>query len=188
MEIPTELPTEATTEAPITDLLFDWSGEMRSIFEGDPVTHGAGVIPVLPSQFGINVAATYNSADESYAYPLNIGHSYVCETYKHYDPVYGPKIIWENNGKAWLSISFEAVNTTNNHYTFRPNTSVRNSNEMTVQLKIYEDRFYANYTLNGRELYTNAMATFDNSACLGFDICTVNHEGYYDYYRPKEQY
>ena len=52
---------------------------------------------------------------------------------------------------------------------------------MTVQLEIYEDKFYANYKVNGNILRANVMATFDGSTC-GFDSC------YGTNYRQKEQY
>ena len=45
------------------ELLLDWSGEVRSTYEGDPVTNGLGVIPVLPSRFGVNVTAVYDSGN-----------------------------------------------------------------------------------------------------------------------------
>ena len=70
-------------------------------------------------------------------------------------------------------------------FEFKPNINngdnVNNGDELTVELKIYEDRFYTNYTVNGNTLYFNVLATFDGSTC-GFDYCEGSN------YRQKEQY
>mgnify|MGYP003333992287 CR=1 FL=1 len=85
------------------ELLLDWSGEVRSTYEGDPVTNGLGVIPVLPSRFGVNVTAVYDSGDSSYAYPLNLGHNYVCENgNENYDHNYSPNIRWWQDGHLYI--------------------------------------------------------------------------------------
>ena len=58
----------------------------------------------------------------------------------------------------------------------------KNGDEMTVQLKIYEDKFYVvNYAVNGNTLLANAMATFDGSIC-GLDQCGASN------YTQKVQY
>ena len=85
------------------ELLLDWSGEMRSTECGDPVTNGLEVIPVLPSRFGVNVTAVYDSGYFPYAVPLNFGHHYVCENgMDHHEEANtydsGPKIQWTDNG------------------------------------------------------------------------------------------
>ena len=167
------------------ELLLDWSGEIgvKSTGYGDPVTNGFGVIPILPSRFGVNVTAVYDSGDYSYAYPLDFGHYYVCGNgNKNYDPVYyGPTIYWNDDGN--LDVYFRPPDG-HSYFQFYQSTNLnlKNGDEMTVQLEIYEDKFYANYTVNGNTLRTNVMATFDGSTC-GFDYCDVSGN-----YKQKEQY
>ena len=89
----------------IDELLLDWSGEMRSIHEGDPVTNGIGVISVLPSRFGVNLTAVYDTCSGyySYGFPLTLGHYNVCENGStNGDPVYGPRIQWWDDGRLMI--------------------------------------------------------------------------------------
>ena len=136
------------------ELLLDWSGEMRSTLQGDPVSNGMGVIPVLPSRFGLRVTAFYDSTDSpiSDTWPLTLGHLNVCENgRKNSDLFYGPRISWLNNGN--LDIYFDSPNIAAengwSYFSFWGSTNVKNGDETTVELEIYEDKIYANYTVNG---------------------------------------
>ena len=177
------------------DLLLDFSGESRSTLNGDPVNDGMGVIPVLPSRFGVNVTAVWDLVDSnSYGYPLNLGRYYICGNGRQVtDPIYGPKIRWYDDGN--LYIYFRSPNYYNQDgsssyeysvFNFNPaiyfDIDLQNGWEITLQLEIYEDKFYAvNYAINGESILANAMATYDGSIC-GFSSCDGSN------YRQKEQY
>ena len=161
--------------------LLNFNGNMRSTLNGDPVNSGMGVISTLPSQFGVNVSAVWNNGDNDYvSYPLNLGYDYICQNgNKNADRIVGPKIYWDYNGKLFINF---ASPDGYSYSAFAPKINVKTGDVMTVQLKIYQDKFYASYAVNSNNLLVNAMTTFDGQVC-GFSDCYV-----YGNYRQSEQY
>ena len=161
------------------DLLLDFNGRIKSTKYGDPVTNGMGVIPILPSQFEVTLNAIYDYGTYTSAYPLIFGQYYACENGRqNFDEVYGPKITLYDTGN--LYIYFDSPDGYS-WYSFSPHTYLRNGDEISVRLEIYEDKFYATYTVNGDILLNNALASFDGLIC-GFDTCQGSN------YRQREQY
>ena len=169
------------------EVLLNWAGEVKSRWYGDPVTYGMGVIPVLPSRFGVNVTAVYTREDYSGGFPFTLGHDRICVNgHSNSDYDYGPRVEWYNNGE--LALMFEHPNEEYTPYYFypgrygHPSINVGIGDVLTLQLEIYEDKFYVvNYAVNGNTLLANAMATFDGSIC-GLDSCGASN------YTQKVQY
>ena len=90
-----------TISADNGDMLFNWSGAARTTSGGwsDAEIDAMGVIPVLPSQFGVNVTAVYDKyGSKTSGDPLTVGHKYVCKNGQKYkDNAYGPQIYWNKS-------------------------------------------------------------------------------------------
>ena len=166
------------------DLLLDFSGEVRSTVYGDPVAAGMGIIPVLPSEFGLEMTAIWNQTDihdYRWTYPLTLGHDYVCESGKsNKDNDYFPKLQWYRSGGLYFYFQSPSL-----YFYFSESVNLEDGDEMTLRLEIYEDRFYANYTVNGNILRSNAEASFDDGGTCEFSTCSGRAQANY---RQKEQY
>ena len=138
------------------------------------------------------------------ANPLSIGHYDGCNngtTLYHDEDQDLIRVSYRSYGN--LYISFETVSSDRDQFSyhkFKPNISfyddmyINYKDEVTIQLDVYEDRFYTTFIIKGEEVLINALSTFDCKASYqqdqypyGIDPEDCNCESTSDIYRQTEK-